>query len=776
MANRRQPGPAGQAASSANAGDMSAANRALGAMRRAAEIVSSIMSRVASAIGTAIDAFTSVVRVIEKMLSLLGDIPGILEVIGSLLGKTVGGAALGLLSSLVKIEQWLSDIGPWFPTFTNNVRAWAGAIGYVVELIASIPRKVLSIGSSLASVAAGGVRLLLSGIQSVAKAATAMAVSVASATQRAFASVASATASTVRAAGSVAKSTLSAIGSAATTAGSALATMARAAQSVLDTVAYLGVRIAVVSAAITGSLTYAGDQFANYGQEIAALSEQYQLSIELTQEIAAAAKVAGVSFSEMRSRVIDGGESIKAVATEARRMGMIFDAGAIGAAQRLWQTIERLKLSLRGFWLTIGKAVAPAITEATENLIGLVKIGTQFVRDWQPTIATAFRLATALGTIGAVLSTAGWIPAIAAAGAAIYGLARGWSIFGDQLTQATAALRQKLSEIVDWAGKVSDGFWAAIRTGDLSTAIDIAWAAARVAWLTGIQSLASITGPALKAVLLPLAGGSFADALQAAWLGIQIAFREGLQALAPLWDMLQDGFDAAATWMEQRWNEVVAAIKRGLLEVVSVTGRALGAAAAYDPTGAAAAAGEALNRLSVQGLAGSTREGVARSNAGLSSELMARSVARASAGSAGMIANEQQIGGLRSQRDAITAAATAATQAAQGAASTELQDALQKAMAARSAMDAERARQQAIDDSTKGMLSDQAQAASKTERGTVAATFSSAALSYLGGSTQNEMLSVARQQLAEIKAQRKEAAEARRHAETGRMFDALWAD
>lgn len=775
MANRR-PGPAGQAAASANAGDMSAANRALSAMRRGAEILSAMVSSVTSAVSSLINAFGGIAATIAKVISLLGGVHDALEMIGAILGKTVVGSFLALVSHLTRIEAWLSDIGPWFPTFTNNVRAWAGAIGYVVELVTSLPSKILAIGSSLASVATGGVRMLLTGMQSVAKAATSMAVGVAAATERAFASVASATASAARGAASLAKSTISGIGSAATGAAYGLVAMARAGQSVLDTIGALGVRITVVSAAVTGSLTYAGDQFGKYGQEIATLSEKYKLSIERTQEIAHAAKLAGVSFAEMRERVIDGGESIKTASTEARQLGLIFDASAIKAAQRLWQAIERLKQGLKGLWLTIGQAVTPAVTEATEDFIGLVKIGVQLARELQPAIGVAFRLATALGTIGAVMSTAGWIPAIAAAGAAIYGLARGWSTFGDQLNQATATLRQKLAELVDWAGKVSDGFWAAIRTGDLSTAIDIAWAAARVAWLRGIQSLASITGPALKAVLLPLAGGNFADAMQSAWLGIQIAFREGLQALAPLWNQLQDGFDAAATWMEQRWNEVVAAIKRGLLEVVSVTGRALGAAASYDPTGAAAAAGEALNRLSVQGLAGSTREGVARSNAGLSSDLIARSAARASAGSAGMIANDQQIGGLRAQRDAITAAATAATQAAQGAASTELQDALQKAMAARAAMDAERARQQAIDESTRGMLGEQATAAGKTERGTVAATFSSAALSYLGGSTQSEMLSVARQQLAEIKAQRKEAAEARRHAETGRMFDALWAE
>jgi hypothetical protein len=85
-------------------------------------------------------------------------------------------------------------------------------------------------------------------------------------------------------------------------------------------------------------------------------------------------------------------------------------------------------------------------------------------------------------------------------------------------------------------------------------------------------------------------------------------------------------------------------------------------------------------------------------------------------------------------------------------------------------MDDQRAKQQAIDDSTKGMLGEQANAASKTERGTVAATFSSAALSYLGGTQQTEQVQVAKSQLQVLRELLKEQREDRSR---NRAWDAI---
>lgn len=328
--------------------------------------------------------------------------------------------------------------------------------------------------------------------------------------------------------------------------------------------AYAGGAMVAAAGALVGPAQMAADAYADFGSSLAAIAADYDLSTEAAAGLALASRLTGDSVADLADRMGEGSAASQAWSRYAAQLGLsLGTAGAAGAVS-LSDAFSTLKAAAAGFWIQLGSAVAPAIQETTQLMVGAIQIATRWVTEHKPLIATAFRIASgvaiagsAIVSLGGVIAGAGAIISPLTAGLAVLagglavvevrtGAGRGfWAAYGDSLRSVYGTVVDYGSRIVRFASGVFSGVTDAVRAGRLDLAVTIAWSAAQLAWIKGLSELSSLTSGAFSDIAATLAAGNLADSAQALWLGIQIAFTAGVGALDSVWTGMVNGFEEA---------------------------------------------------------------------------------------------------------------------------------------------------------------------------------------------------------------------------------------
>lgn len=452
---------------------------------------------------------------------------------------------------LVPVRLLIGAVKLLWDAITLPARAAAGAVRLVVGVFTAIPALVSAAVSAIPSVlsaAGSAIQATASKTWDSLKWLSGQAVSLAKSTGAAIMSAGSWLAGLPGRGFSALQGGLLGAGDMAGRAGSALSGMA---------------------SRITGPITAAAVAFASYGSGIEKLSRQYEIGAGAAAVYAFASRMTGESVKDLIAVIPEGTAEFQRWQREAERFGQ--SGAGIQAAIQLTEAYQRSKEAVSGFWLEIGRAVAPIIADTTETIVGAVNAATKWVRENQQLIATAFRVASAVGSVGAaltvvggVLTTAGTflgpiVAALAAGGAALVAWRTGlagdfWGRWGDSIKGAYGTVVSYGSQIITFAGKVTGGVTDAIRNGDLAGAVDIAWGGAKIAWMAGLQELDSMTGNQFGAILENLAAGnwenvgeSLLNALRIAWLQIRNVFDDGISYLGGKWTEWQNAADEAFT-------------------------------------------------------------------------------------------------------------------------------------------------------------------------------------------------------------------------------------
>lgn len=672
----------------------------------------------------------------------------------------------GIAGDLAAAAKWLGSIAMWTISLVNPWTYFKAAVGLVSRAIGGVKDAIVG--------TANAARTLLVGAANAAVAAWHKLSGLVTATAARVASVA-------RAAGAA----LSAMGSAAA---AGLGAARDATAALLERLAYAGIVVAGLGAAIVGPLTIAAQRFGEAGDAADRMAKRAGVSVEMMSELAYVADRVGVSTDALADAIANaGGEQnfqvlvdqvaaiedplarataaekafgaagkallplfdqgprgLAAMRDEANALGLTFSGPAAASASALARSYQLLRDGLQGLWQTVGQAVGPAIEDWNQLLVGAIKGAVSWAKANQPLIAQVFRVAEAAAMAGtAVAAIASTImPAIPlvlglATAAAAGGAA--WSRYGQSIMAVVGPIIAKVQELYAEVERVFGGIGDAIRAGELELAVQIAWLGAQTAWTAGLSSLASVTSDAMGGILNALAAGDWQSAGEQAWSQVQIVFEQGMSTIEQLWADLKIGIDGVVTHVRQAWNTALDAIAAQLDRLIVKTSQMLGAVASYDVTGGAAKAAEALNGM------GTMRSDASGANAALGSQADERRKAIQADAAAAKESRESRIEDLRSQAGGLAVQAAQTVDPVMAGLQQRLDDALKKAAALRAQADA-RSKDAAL--KIGGKI--QEGGVEGVKRSSSGTTFSAAALVAMGGKGPSKMEQIGQQQLVKM--------------------------
>lgn len=515
-------------------------------------------------------------------------------------------------------------------------------------------------------------------------------------------------------------------------------------QSLGLTIGKAGAVAAGLSAAIVGPLTLAAKQFADYGDKIRQVQNEYQrfaLSAEEVSVIMRVSEQTGESVQKLAEQMREGTRDFSRWRNEVQASGMMMSGAGLAAALELSRAYYALRESLTGLRMALGEALGPVLTESTQVLTGAVRGVIRWVSENKPLIVQVFRIASAVGVAAGAVTTLGG--AIAGAGAILSPFTAGlaaiaagltivevrtgtgrsiWDAYGDAVRRVYQTVTGYLDQMSAFVGRVMGGIKDALIGGDLAGAVNVAWAGAKVAWMESLLELDSLTGGVFGGILQNLASGRWAAAGSAAMLSLQIAWQQGIGILSGLWGRvvdaadtawigLQNGFDLAMGGLKSIWAEIWEALKRQAMVAFTwilnnVFAPLTKWIIANDPTGYLAQKAKsglvALTEAHKQGVAGlKTPEETAADQAAIGDEtagrqqerqdqLDARRDARQAAADRERLAREAEVARLRAEQARLAREGANATQDQRSANQRALDDALAAAKAAREAAEAAR--------------------------------------------------------------------------------------
>lgn len=351
--------------------------------------------------------------------------------------------------------------------------------------------------------------------------------------------------------------------------------------------AYLGAGMTALGALVTVPLTKAAQKFAEMGNHIKVLTEQYKV-FGMTAEQAsvysyAASQASGLlgtlgeaeRIQYLMRTMRTGTAEYEKWRKQAELSGAVMTGGALAGAKVLTEAYHRLTGALQGLWASLGQAVGPAVADWTEIVVGAIRGATQWVRQNQQLIATVSKVATAIGTVGSVIAAAG--TALMGLGAAISPLtallaavaggmavveyktrvgATLWGAYSDSVVKLYGTVMTFLKPILEETKKVIGGIVDAVKGGDLALAAKIAWAGLKLAWMEGLLWLSERTGEAFGGILKNLAAGNWKAAADGAMAMLKVSFLHAMNWLDGLWVDVRNAAGDAFTWIGNTAGEL----------------------------------------------------------------------------------------------------------------------------------------------------------------------------------------------------------------------------
>lgn len=229
---------------------------------------------------------------------------------------------------------------------------------------------------------------------------------------------------------------------------------------------------------------------------------------------------------------------LKALRAEAVRLGLSMGPEQAAAADAMGDAWDKVKGSLRGVVLTIGAALAPALTGIADKFATGVVAIRAFVAENKPLIVSIFAAGVAAVAAGAGLFVAG--KAIAFVGtmfAATLAVIKGAvSAFG--FLQSAALLLANPFMLVGVAA-VALGGYILYATGAIGKA---------ATWISStFATLLSEVTSTFDVIAQSMAAGDLASAAKVGWAMIALQWQKGVSFLVSLWEWFKGIYDLATS-------------------------------------------------------------------------------------------------------------------------------------------------------------------------------------------------------------------------------------
>ena len=362
--------------------------------------------------------------------------------------------------------------------------------------------------------------------------------------------------------------------------GQLVAATSAAIRRVGTSIAKLGTVGAGISAAIVTPAILAAKSWAAYGDRIRGVQNdllRFRLTAEEASIIARVSDQTGESMERLAQDIRDGSRDFSRWKNELQQSGTLMSGAGLAAALALSRAYYGLKSSVAGLKNAVGAALGPTLTASTKLISGMVRGITQWINRNPALVAQAFRIASAVGLaatgvtilggaiagVGTALSPFTAALAAIAAGLTIVEIRTGtgqtiWATYAASVQRVYKTVTQHLGQMLAFTSKVIGAVKDAVIAGDLSAAVDVMWAGAKVVWFTALREIDKMTGGMFSGLLESLAAGKWALAAQSIMNALQIAWLEGVNALARIFndaiESIKTRFSGLLGWVQPLWD------------------------------------------------------------------------------------------------------------------------------------------------------------------------------------------------------------------------------
>jgi hypothetical protein len=293
--------------------------------------------------------------------------------------------------------------------------------------------------------------------------------------------------------------------------------------------------------------------------------------------------------------------SLKALRTEAQRLGLAPTEGAVALADELGDAWDATQAVIKATIFEVGAALAPALLPAAKAITNIAASVNRWVRENGALIRTVAAVGAGLLVAGGVITAVGAglfglgivlsgiatglaalaaalsspLTLVAALGAALVGAAVYWARFTESGRAAVQSLMSFFAPLVETARTTVAGIGDALMGGDLVLAGKIAMKGLQLIFQQGLAQLAELIGGTLGDTLGSIGTDLIQGDLASAW-------QTAIAGMAQLWAEFAEGvvavFTQAARMVTEAWQSTVSGISDAILET-SAGGGVLGKAA-----------------------------------------------------------------------------------------------------------------------------------------------------------------------------------------------------
>ena len=312
----------------------------------------------------------------------------------------------------------------------------------------------------------------------------------------------------------------------------------------------------------------------------------------------------GKSGDRLLPMLVNGSAGLESLKREARDLGLVMSGEDIAAAAEFGDSLDRAWAACRGFAVTVGGALAPALQAGADLFVALSKGTREFIKE-NPGLVTALALGgaailgvgvalaglsmtiTFVGTAIAGLTGLFGIAAAAAASPVVWAVAAGAALTGlvGYATGAFDALGALFNELSAGASSMVGGIANAIRAGDLTTAWQIVTSGLYIAWIRTVNYIKQLWRDATEYLGAALAGPLLVvtEGFSTVTTVFQGVYDTVAGLLGGIVTLITTG-DITAAWeqvggaIQASWSNVMDGLTDSIANVAMYVGKAL-----YDP-------------------------------------------------------------------------------------------------------------------------------------------------------------------------------------------------
>jgi hypothetical protein len=322
-------------------------------------------------------------------------------------------------------------------------------------------------------------------------------------------------------------------------------------------------------------------QFERIGRDLAQVSDA-------TTRAALAMKLFGKSGRVLLPMLAD----LPALRAEWQKMGIALSGTDIAAADKLGDTWDALKFSLKSVVNLIGASVAPLLTDLAERTAHVASTVGAWINQNRTLVVTALKVAAGVAALGVALIAAG--TAIISAAVAAKLLIVSWSGLIAVLAAAKAAMLALLSPVALVIVGITGIAAALIYTSGVGETA--------VSFLSSkFAALSRVAREAWSGIVDAIAAGDLALAGKIAIAGLRLAWLEGTAEIRTAWAEVVAGLGAmwvnAVAGMQRIWTNLASTVRSTFENVTSWVAKRINEVwGLFDDSFDASAANDILDR------------------------------------------------------------------------------------------------------------------------------------------------------------------------------------